>query len=380
MHIRNTPDSPSKIIHDTTLNSSTTQSKCYAVYSLGDWYLEESFIRLQEYLKSITSEFSVLYSVNPKGNEGKLHHTLLQYIAFGSSFDEISIETSNNVCNDIMKSDSFYTTILFKGLVFTKTGIALRGFAREPSDYEKLMNIRDKIERTLKTNNLPCNIPYKNDILHSTILRWKYQPTQDVLNVLNSSINNWKECVFGEIRISKWTIGQATWTMLDNHRRDIYTIYSHRRILHRGISISDSLSENHPLTIKHRNDNGYSCEYDIWFFNDTWWLGHDKPTYNVVCIDTFIRQSADNLIHAKDGATFAEIIKYCRERGYNNEIFYHTNEDYVLTSNMNIITYPGRYIVCSSICMMPENAGREYSIDEHNNTTTICSDLIDIAS
>jgi hypothetical protein len=242
------------------------------------------------------------------------------------------------------------------------------------------MNIRNKIENTLNTNNLPCNIPYKNNILHSTILRWKYQPTQDILNTLITTVNNWKECVFGEIRISKWIVGEGTWTMLDNHRRDIYRIYSHRQLLHRGISMSDTLPENDQLTIKHRNDMGYACEYDIWFFNNSWWLGHDKPIYSIACIDTFIRQCTNNLIHAKDGITFAEIIKYCRERGYRNEIFYHTTEDYVLTSNMNIITYPGKYIVDSSICMMPENAGRTYSTDERNNMTAICSDLISIQS
>ena len=82
------------------------------------------------------------------------------------------------------------------------------------------------------------------------------------------------------------------------------------------------------------------------------------------------------LIHAKDGNTFSTITRYCNERGYPNEIFYHTTEDYILTSKGNIIVFPGKEILPASICMMPENAGREYSVEEQMNMSGICSDNI----
>ena len=75
----------------------------------------------------------------------------------------------------------------------------------------------------------------------------------------------------------------------------------------------------------------------------------------------------DNLIHAKDGYTFSKLLEYCRERGYDNEILYHTTEDYVLTTKRNIIVYPGKYIYNGNICMMPENMGRIVSLIEKNN-------------
>lgn len=380
MHIRNTPHTNNDIKYDTNLNHSAIRpDTCFAIYSMGNWYLEESWIRLQNWLKDILGEYSILYSVNPTHLGGKLHQTMLQYISFG--YDSKSdFEQSHTICKEILDKSAFYTTIYFKGLVFTKSGIAMRGFSRIPDHYEKIMNIRNNIEAQLRSNNAHYNIPYKNDILHSTILRWKSKPTDAVLTKLKSKINEWKECVFGEIRINEWSVGKATWTMLDNDRTDIFNIKCNNQILHRGLSISDKTLENHLDTLEKRHNIGYSCEYDIWFHNHKWWTGHDNPTYIIDDIDKLLKASLNDLIHAKDGITFAEIIKYCRERGYNNEIFYHTDEDYVLTTRSNIIVYPGKFLVNNSICMMPENIKRDLSNIEKDNITSICSDLIDIHS
>ena len=83
-----------------------------------------------------------------------------------------------------------------------------------------------------------------------------------------------------------------------------------------------------------------------------------------------------NLIHAKDGETFARLLKYCRERGFNNEIFYHTSEDYVLSTRGNIIAYPGKELYSGSFCMMPESMGRNITDIEQKNIGQICSDSL----
>jgi hypothetical protein len=69
-----------------------------------------------------------------------------------------------------------------------------------------------------------------------------------------------------------------------------------------------------------------------------------------------------------------EIIDYCNKRGYDNEIFYHTNEDYVLTTSNMIIAYPGKELYKNTLCMMPENMNREITNDEFNNIIGLCSD------
>ena len=85
-----------------------------------------------------------------------------------------------------------------------------------------------------------------------------------------------------------------------------------------------------------------------------------------------------NLIHAKNGETFGKLLKYCRERGFNNEIFYHTTEDYVLTTRGNIIAYPGEILYDDNLCMMPESMGRNLSEEEKNNIIEICSDSLEV--
>lgn len=369
MHYRNTPKTPEDVIINRNLRDT-----CYAIYSLDNWRLNNSWRRLNEWIqRTIPPETAVLYAVNPTSTQGKLHSTLLQFIGFGINSSDRELQSSVDTCNSIIKSNGFYTEITFRGLVFTKTGIAMRGFS---NCYKRLLKLRETVETTLIDQEKFCSIPYNNNIIHSTILRWISPPSQEIIDKLNSSIDQWKECVFGEIRISNLIIGKATWTMLDSDRVDYYRIQVPRKILHRGLSASDYFDENSPYTLLTRYTSGLECELDLWIDNDEWFLGHDCPTYPIVGKEAYLKYTENMLIHAKDGNTFSTITRYCNERGYPNEIFYHTTEDYILTSKGNIIVFPGKEILPASICMMPENAGREYSVEEQMNMSGICSDNI----
>ena len=335
------------------------------------------FIRLNNWIHSIIlNNESIIYSVHPDHNGGILHQTLLQFISFKESihYTNEEINKSLEICKQIMKENNIYIRIVYRGLVWTKTGLALKGFPYDIRDYDKIMKLRILIETKLKELKLPCDIPYTNDIIHSTFLRWKNKPSQNVIELLNKSLHKWDECVFGEIRISKWVIGKASWKMLDYERKDIYIIDSTNNILHRGIRKIDKLLENSPDTLNKRYNEQYYVECDIWYQNDNWYLGHDTPEF-LIDIEDFLKIKT-RIIHAKDGYTFAKLIKYCNERGYDNEIFYHTTEDYVLTSSKNIIAYPGKYLHKNTICMMPENMNRDLSEKEKNNIIAICSDLL----
>jgi hypothetical protein len=366
------------IKYDTNLDKSTDY--CYAIYSLGNWYLQPSWLRLNKYIREIiTEDIGCFYSVHPSATDGMLHQTLLQFISFANSnkYNDYNIKQSLEECYRIIKEYGKYLQVTYRGLVWTKTGLALRGYPNTSKDYEYIMNIRNRIETALKEKKLPCDIPYKNDILHSTFLRWKTPPSQEVIDKLNNTINKWDECVFGEVRISEWNIGKASWKMLDSEREDIYSVRVPKILLHRGNNRIDNLPENDPATINIRNNEGYAVECDIWFKEEKWYLGHDAPEYEVLDLEEFLSERS-NLIHAKDGKTFAKLLKYCRERGFNNEIFYHTSEDYVLTTRENIIAYPGKTLYNENFCMMPESMGRDITEEEKKNIVEICSDNIDL--
>ena len=367
MNTRNKPICPDDIVYDKYLDTSTDY--CYAVYALGNWHLEPSWIRLNAWLKGIVpNSAACFYSVHPHEHDGLLHQTLLQFVSFKSvakySTSDID-KTIRHVANQPLK----YVEITYRGIVFTKTGIALKGYVCH-EDYSHIMSVRESIESTLKNKNLPLDIPYSNNILHATVLRWKQPPTQSVIDSLQNTFRRWDECVFGRIQISRWIVGKATWKMLE--RNDMVNIYVTMIVLHRGNTGRDSLPENHPDTLKTRKD---SVECDVWFVNYKWYLGHDKPQYLIENIDEFL-QSPKNLIHAKDGNTFATLLQYCRERGYDSDIFFHTDEKYVLTTRGNIIAYPGEYIHSNVTCMMPENMGRQLECDERTNMAGVCSDNV----
>ena len=378
MYARNRPVNLYDINYD--INLDTSNIYCYAIYGLGSWHLQPSWLRLNKYIREIIQDsIGCFYSVHPILNEGILHQTLLQFISFANSskYSQDEIKKSLDECYRIIKEKGKYLQVTYRGLVWTKIGLALRGYPNTSKDYEYIMSIRDEIECSLKEKGLPCDIPYKNNILHSTFLRWKSPPSQEVIDKLNATIYKWDECVFGEIRISEWTIGKASWKMLDSEREDTHTIRVPKILLHRGNNDLDNLPENSPDTIYKRNDEGYSVECDIWFQEDKWYLGHDIPEYKIQNIEVFLAKRS-NLIHAKNGKTFAKLLKYCRERGFNNEIFYHTTEDYVLTTRGNIIAYPGEILYDNNLCMMPESIGRNISEQEKNNIVEICSDSLEV--
>lgn len=353
-----------------SVNKTLSEGRCLATYALGNWYLQPSFLRLQQRLKVLVEKNACFYNANPTQNEGFLHQTLLQFVKFGAypHAEELSVQAMQCVA-DVLANSQLALWVRYKGLVWTPTGLALAGTC---DDEEKVMRVREEIEHALKSHNLPCDIPYKNDILHATLFRWTSEPSKHVLIQLEKEVERWSECWFGDLRVNRWIVGKGSWRMIDDEREDFFAIPIHQHICHRG-NVKGPVKElenNFGILIQ-RSIQGERVELDVWYHENNLWLGHDKPEYKVT-LDWLISDKR-RLIHAKDGKTFEHLVQEAGKRALDIHVFYHTEEDYILTNKGLIICYPGKPLLEGSLCMMPERAS--YSCEELQKSFSICSDF-----
>ena len=136
-------------------------------------------------------------------------------------------------------------------------------------------------------------------------------------------------------------------------------------ISHRGNINGKNLElENNPAHIKEAIKKGYDVEIDVWFI-DTFYLGHDKPEYKVT--KSFL-ENTKLWCHAKNLLALENLQKL------KTKYFWHQEDDYTLTSNGYIWTYPGKKLSKKSICVLPEL--KKIRIPKY--ISGICSDKIEI--
>ena len=137
-------------------------------------------------------------------------------------------------------------------------------------------------------------------------------------------------------------------------------------ISHRGnLTGPDEFNENKPEYIDIACNKGYDVEIDVWLIDNDWYLGHDIPQY-IISFDYLLNNKF--WIHTKNGDAFYELLK-----NEKLNVFWHTTEDFILTSKKYIWTYPNKYLYPGSICVLPEWGW-------HGNITDcfgICSDYVD---
>ena len=126
-------------------------------------------------------------------------------------------------------------------------------------------------------------------------------------------------------------------------------------ISHRGnLTGSDVSIENNPAHINNLLKSNIPVEVDVWFINEMFYLGHDKPEY-VIDLD-FLKH---NLLwcHAKNLNALEKLL--------NEKIvcFWHQNDDFTLTSNNYIWTFPDKTIKKSSIIVDITPAWRTKNYD-----------------
>lgn len=373
MNQRNTPSVAEPIV-----NPDLSQGFCYAAYALGDWCLIPAWGRLRSRLLDILgdSDCACLYTPRPGRNEGRLHQTLLQFESFdvAPTLASDEIKQTQSIVAKVLEGLAEGVRIQYRGIVWTRTGLALAGYPTDPDDYPAIMKLRAHIRKALEAKGLPFSAPYHNDILHATLLRWTRPPSTVLVAKLQEEIVRWSECDFGSLQIREWLVGKATWRMLDNERSDMYKISVYTFIAHRGnLDGPCPQTENHPVSLRQCIDTGFAVECDVWYRGGRLWLGHDAPEYATSLQDLLHRR---RLVHAKDGATLAYLLQQIGQQGLDIEVFYHTTEDYALTNKGRVIVYPGQPILEGSICMMPEKAA--YAQDDKRGAAAICSDWLSV--
>ena len=132
-------------------------------------------------------------------------------------------------------------------------------------------------------------------------------------------------------------------------------------ISHRGNLNGKSDRENQPEYINEALDQGFDVEVDVWYIDNQFWLGHDKPQYKVS--DGFLEHP--NLwCHAKNIDAL-----YVMYTNYHIHCFWHQEDDVTLTSRGYLWTYTGKQLTSNSISVLPTT---ELNVD----VAGVCSDFI----
>jgi len=148
-------------------------------------------------------------------------------------------------------------------------------------------------------------------------------------------------------------------------------------ISHRGnLDGKNEKRENHPDYILEAINKGYQVEVDIWYVDGIWYLGHDLPIYRIDF--DFIDQysiSEHLWLHTKNFEALKELSKMKNDLYMSwFRYFWHQTDDFTLTSNGYIWTYPGKDLNENSICVLPEQ--NNYSLEDIEICYGVCSDYI----
>ena len=117
-------------------------------------------------------------------------------------------------------------------------------------------------------------------------------------------------------------------------------------ISHRGNLNGKTDDENKPKYIEEALSQGFDVEVDVWYDNNQFWLGHDKPQYKVS--EEFLEHPS-LWCHAKNIQAL-----YVMNKNYHVHCFWHQEDDVTLTSRGFFWTYPGKQLTKKSICVLPE--------------------------
>lgn len=145
-------------------------------------------------------------------------------------------------------------------------------------------------------------------------------------------------------------------------------------IAHRGnIDGSNLNKENDPEYIDFAIKMGYDVEIDVRLENHYLYLGHDLPQYQVSML--WLNQRRENLwIHCKN----LNALRLFSDSPIDFNYFWHQEDDFALTSQKYIWTYPGKPYTHKSVIVMPEWEVQLENFDSLKDCECygICSDYV----
>jgi len=121
--------------------------------------------------------------------------------------------------------------------------------------------------------------------------------------------------------------------------------------------------ENNPDYILNALNKGFDVEVDVRYYNNNFYLGHDKPEY---LVNPEFLKNKSIWCHAKDPISMKKL------QELKSIFFWHKNDDYTLTSNGYFWTNIGVKLLSNSICVLPELSNYKKIL-----AAGICSDFIE---
>jgi hypothetical protein len=137
-----------------------------------------------------------------------------------------------------------------------------------------------------------------------------------------------------------------------------------RRIAHRGNTNGITAYENQLWYAQTAIDKGFDVEIDVWMVRGVLWAGHDSAQYLIR--EEFLTDNIDKLwIHCKN----FEALDHFAKLGNSYNYFWHQDDDFTMTSQNFIWTYPGKEVGDRSVIVDLEGKTRY-------NCYAICSDYV----
>lgn len=252
-----------------------------------------------------------------------------------------------------LETDGFSYTLRFRGVRVGANEIQLNGYFEVNEHSAQFCQFRATIEQLFREYG--CSVTLGQFSIPIARFKNKFS-YQHVPN-----LDRWEECEFGELRFSQWIV--------QKDGRTYGKIPLQRFIAHRGNEKGRSLTdENKPERIDELNQKGIACEIDVWYKESQWWLGHDAPETQI-SFEWLLKYLPLRLIHCKNHEALDTLHRECGKQGYEVNLFYHTTEDYALTSRGHIIVHPDKPCFGDSIEMMPE-----LSTQRQGRSNVVCSD------
>lgn len=142
-------------------------------------------------------------------------------------------------------------------------------------------------------------------------------------------------------------------------------------IAHRGnVYGPNKEQENSPSYIDAAISLGFDIEVDVWVKEDSIFLGHDEPEYQID-EDWLISRKKHLWVHCKN----ATALGFCL--GIGVHCFSHNTDPYTITSQRWVWAYPGeKPVPAPCVCVMPEYVDTG-SIGIHpEGFAAVCSDYV----